>query len=111
MPLKPAASLSQRQPVPVLILQAFSRAHLTISKLPVKALKARMTALRKVITVASMTVNNCASPNKVPVPAHKAAPQKRLVPSQYKQQVSLQRSRSRVIFASLPSYPQACRSV
>lgn len=40
-----------------------------------------MTTLRKVITVPSMTVNNCASPNKVPVPTHKAAPQKRLVPS------------------------------
>lgn len=53
-----------------------------------------------------MTVNNCASPNKVPVPPHKAAPQKGLVSSQYKQQVSLQEQEQSDI--RLPSYPQAC---
>ncbi|PTU24521.1 hypothetical protein P175DRAFT_039152 [Aspergillus ochraceoroseus IBT 24754] len=55
MPLKQAASLSQRQPVIVLVLvlvlQPFSTAHLTDIRLSAKGLVARMTALRKEITI------------------------------------------------------------
>lgn len=76
MPLKSTASSPQRQPVPILILQSFSTAHLAAIKLSAKELVARITALGRVTTFTSMTVNNCAAPSTTPVPTHPT----RLVP-------------------------------
>ena len=64
---KPTVPSIQRLLAHILTLHPFFTAHLTIIKVPAKRLVARMAILKQVITLTSMTINNCASPNMTPI--------------------------------------------